>query len=93
VAAGNDMVMICHRLEMVERAKEHLLEIPDLIVVDALERIERLKRRLEPPTAFSEEAFRAVDEEIWNLRLATLGEERARERSPEDGKRSPVELY
>jgi beta-N-acetylhexosaminidase len=93
VTAGNDMVMICHRLEMVERAKEHLLEIPDLIVVDALERIERTKRRLEPPTAFSEEAFQAIDKEVWDLRLATLGEERARERSPEDGKRSPVELY
>jgi beta-N-acetylhexosaminidase len=34
-----------------------------------------------------------VDGEIWDLRVATLGAERAAERSPEDGKRSPVELY
>ena len=34
-----------------------------------------------------------VDAEIWDLRVATLGEERAKILSVEDGKRSPVELY
>jgi hypothetical protein len=28
-----------------------------------------------------------------DLRIATLGPERAAQRSPEDGKRSPVEVY
>ena len=45
------------------------------------------------PTPFSEAAFEAVDRETWDLRVAVLGEEKARERSPEDGKRSPVETY
>ena len=35
--------------------------------------------------------FAALNDEIWDLRVAVLGEERAKERSPEDGKRSPVE--
>jgi beta-N-acetylhexosaminidase len=39
------------------------------------------------------EAHRLLDEEVWQLRVATLGEEIAAARSPEDGKRSPVELY
>jgi beta-N-acetylhexosaminidase len=34
-----------------------------------------------------------LDREVWNLRVATLGEEAAALRSPEDGKRSPVEVY
>jgi beta-N-acetylhexosaminidase len=37
--------------------------------------------------------FRALNQEIWELRVATLGLEKASERSPDDGKRSPVEMY
>jgi len=48
---------------------------------------------MSPPHEFSEEAFRALDAEVWRLRVDVLGEERAAERSPEDGKRSPVETY
>ena len=33
------------------------------------------------------------DAEVWDLRVATLGAEQAAQRSPEDGKRSPVEIY
>lgn len=46
-----------------------------------------------PPHEFSEAAFRKIDNEIRALRVATLGEERAKQRSAEDGKRSPVEVY
>ncbi len=45
------------------------------------------------PHAFSESAFKKIDGEIWDLRVAVLGEEEAAKRSPEDGKRSPVETY
>jgi len=34
-----------------------------------------------------------VDAEIYELRVSVLGPELAAQRSPEDGKRSPVELY
>jgi hypothetical protein len=33
------------------------------------------------------------NDEIWDLRVAVLGEERAAIRTPEDGKRSPVEMF
>jgi len=39
------------------------------------------------------ERFQEIDSQIWDLRVATLGEEEARNLSVEDGKRSPVELY
>jgi hypothetical protein len=48
---------------------------------------------MQPPTKFSESAFRKLDDAIWKLRVAVLGEERAAERSPENAARSPVERY
>ncbi|CAN5398557.1 hypothetical protein BH23VER1_BH23VER1_19760 [soil metagenome] len=93
ITAGNDLAMICHRLEMVEEARTHLEGLPDLVVTLALERIEKAKRRLPAPLPFALETFQAIDQKVWDLRVATLGEEGAARRSPEDGKRSPVELY
>ena len=93
VRAGNDLVMICHRLEMVELAREHLEGVEGPALHDALVRIERTKKRLVKPDAFSRDRFAAINKEIWDLRVATLGEDAARQLSVEDGKRSPVELY
>lgn len=93
VAAGNDFLMICHRVELAARAKEVLAALPARELEPALARLANFKSRLVPPDRFSETAFQAIDAEIWDLRVATLGPERAAQRSPEDGKRSPVELY
>lgn len=93
VKAGNDMVMICHRLEMVEEARRHLEGVPDPILHDALIRLEKTKKKLAFPDKFSLEKFAAINDDIWKLRVDTLGEEGAKNLSVEDGKRSPVELY
>ena len=93
IKAGNDMVMICHRLEMVEQAKLHLEALPNPVIHDALIRIECTKKKLSKPSRFSLDEFARINDEIWQLRVNTLGEERAKNLSVEDGKRSPVELY
>jgi len=93
VTAGNDMVMICHRLNMVEEALGHIQALPESTLTRAFESIEKAKNRLYPPTKFTEERFAEIDARIWDLRVATLGEQAAATRSPEDGARSPVELY
>jgi len=93
IEAGNDLAMICHRVELVERAAEVITTLPDPLLFDALKRIERCKRKLKDPYPWSMERFKETDGEIWELRVETLGEERAKELSVEDGKRSPVELY
>jgi len=93
VLAGNDLVMICHRLEMVEEAHLHLQGLPDLELSLALERIEKTKKKLHPPYPFDTGLFQTLNDAIWDLRVATLGEEKAKLLSVEDGKRSPVELY
>jgi beta-N-acetylhexosaminidase len=93
VRAGNDLVMICHRIEMVELARQHLEGVEHPVLHDALMRIEKTKKRLVKPDQFSLERFAAINRDIWDLRVATLGEEAAKNLSVEDGKRSPVELY
>ena len=93
VRAGNDLVMICHRLEMVELAREHLEGVESPILYDALRRIEKTKKKLKPPTAFDLNRWASLNKEVWQLRVDVLGEELAGNLSVEDGKRSPVELY
>ncbi|MBE2203324.1 MAG: glycosyl hydrolase [Chthoniobacterales bacterium] len=90
--AGNDMLMICHRVEMALAAKSAIEPLGDALC-PALESVARSKARLSPPSVFTVESFQKIDAEIRELRIATLGESEADTRSPEDGKRSPVELY
>lgn len=93
LAAGNDLLMICHRVDMLDQARAVLEKQPESVRESALRRVEDFKKKMAAPTAFSLAEFEAINRDIWDLRVATLGEERAREKSVEDGKRSPVELY
>ena len=93
IGAGNDLAMICHRLPEIENVHRILGTLPEDQVNRALAHVARFKESMAPPTDFSEEAFRKIDQEVWELRVAVLGPERAAQRSPEDGKRSPVEIY
>lgn len=93
IAAGNDWVMICHRVGAIDEVYRILSQLPTKQVARALETVALTKRNLKPPRPFSESVFQEIDARIWDLRVATLGEEEAARRSPEDGKRSPVEMY
>ena len=92
-AAGNDLAMICHRIDKISEAAEIIEKLPHKTVDRAAESVAKFKTKLAAPASFSEENFHKIDNEIWQLRVAVLGEERAAQRSPEDGARSPVELY
>lgn len=93
IEAGNDLAMICHRLDMVEEARGYIEQLPHPVLDDALRRIEAAKKKMAPPNKWSQSEFERINGEIWRLRVATLGEERAKILSTEDGARSPVELY
>jgi len=93
IEAGNDLVMICHRIPEIENVRKILETLPREQTDRALASVATFKKTMAPPYEFSEAAFRTIDNEIWDLRVATLGEERAKQRSVEDGKRSPVEIY
>src|SRR5712692_353464 len=92
-AAGNDLAMICHRIPEIENVHRILGTLLRDQIDRALASVARFKKKLAPPHEFSEAAFRKIDHEIWDLRVAVLGAERAAIRTPEDGKRSPVETY
>jgi beta-N-acetylhexosaminidase len=93
LAAGNDLLMICHRVNLLAEARAVLDKQPARLLDQALERVAAFKASMTAPTAFSQEAFDTINRGIWDLRVATLGEARARDKSVEDGKRSPVEIY
>ncbi len=92
ITAGNDLLMICHRVELAAQARTAVETLSPTEIDPALARVAAFKAKLASPEVFTEESFRAVDAEVWELRKAVLGEHAA-ERSPEDGKRSPVEMY
>jgi len=93
IEAGNDWVMICHRVASIDEVYRTLGKLPSGQIEKALASVARSKTKLQPPHEFSESAFKTIDATIWDLRVAVLGEEEAARRSPEDGKRSPVETY
>ena len=93
IVAGNHIAMVCHRIYLVQEALAALQRTSLAALDRALVAIDRFKQSFVAVEPFSEERFRALNQEIWDLRVSTLGPERAVERSPEDGKRSPVEIY
>ena len=93
ITAGNDLAMICHRVNVVEEALGHLEKVPCPNLDRALASVAAFKKKLAPADPFSEEEFRRRDALVWELRAATLGPGRAAQRSADDGKRSPVEMY
>jgi beta-N-acetylhexosaminidase len=76
-----------------EEARRCLEDVPRSELDRALQAVAAFKRDLTPPHAWDEAEFHRRDGEVQDLRVATLGAERAAQRSPEDGKRSPVEIY
>ena len=80
VAAGNDLLMICHRVELAAQAGKALEGLPAGELEPALAGVAKFKARMAPPHAFSENAFFTLNSEIWDLRVATLGAERASQR-------------
>jgi beta-N-acetylhexosaminidase len=93
ITAGNDFAMICHRVNVVEEAHGFLGKLPAAVLDRAVGSVADFKRKLVRPDPWDESEFRRRDAEVWDLRVATLGAEKAAHRSAEDGKRSPVEVY
>ncbi len=93
LAAGNDLLMICHRVQLLAEAHAVLQKQPRVVLELALARVASFKAKMSPAAPFDLDEFAMINRDIWDLRVAVLGEEKAREKSVEDGKRSPVELY
>lgn len=93
VEAGNDLILLCHRPELIPEAAKALEAISPARAAEAEKQIAHFREKLDPPHAFSLEAHAVIDRKIYQLRVDTLGAEAAAQRSVDDGKRSPVEMF
>jgi beta-N-acetylhexosaminidase len=73
--AGNDMMMICHRVPEIETVHRILGALPSVQIDRAQQHIGDFKKNLSPPQKFSESAFQEINQEIVDLRTAVVGEE------------------
>jgi len=92
VEAGNDIVMLCHRVPEIETVHRILGTLPSDQIERAQQYISEFKKNLSLPYKFSESAFQEINREIADLRTAVVGEEEARRIVPER-QISPVERF
>jgi len=93
INAGNDVVMICHRIPEIETVHRILGTLPSDQINRALGNVASVKRKLSPPDKFSESTFRKIDDEIGELRISVVGQERAVQSTSKTVQRSPVEMF
>jgi len=91
INAGNDIVMICHRIPEIETVRGVLSKLPSDQIDVAVENVARFKKKLIPPDNFSETAFGEINSEIGDLRMIAVGEERAGQTRSKTI--SPVEMF
>src|SRR5437773_2761370 len=93
INAGNDVVMICHRIPEIETVRGILGTLPSDQINRALGNVASVKRKLSPPDKFSEATFGKIDDEIGELRISVAGQERAVQSTSKTVQRSPVEMF
>lgn len=92
IEAGGDIALLCHELDASPTALAEIENAPHANLHDSLDRIEKARKRLSRPTKFSKEKFNELNEDIWKLRVDTLGEDGA-SAPPDAPTQSPVEDY
>jgi len=90
--AGNDIMMLCHRVPEIETVHRILGTLPSDQIERAQQHVAKFKKNLSPPQKFSESAFQEINTEIADLRTAVVGEEEAG-RVVIDRQISPVERF
>ena len=90
--AGNDIVMLCHRVPEIETVHRILGTLPSDIIERAQQYVGEFKKNLSPPNKFSENAFQEINQEIADLRNVVVGEEKS-ERNVPERQISPVERF
>jgi beta-N-acetylhexosaminidase len=93
INAGNDLVMICHRIPEIQTVRRILGTLPSGRTDVVVENIARFKEKLTAPDKFSETAFRNINNEIRDLRRCVLGEEHQAHAVSQSTQRSPVEMF
>ena len=91
--AGNDIMMLCHRVPEIETVHRILGTLPSDQIERAQQHIGNFKKSLSPAQQFSESAFHEINAEIADLRKAVIGEEEAGGIGATERQISPVERF
>ena len=67
IEAGNDLAMICHRTERAEDAAKRLGKISPILVADAGKRLERFRKKFQPPPKWDPAKWEKLGVEIAEL--------------------------
>lgn len=92
IEAGNDIVMLCHRVPEIETVQQILEAMPADQIERAQKYVSEFKKNLSAPLKFSEQAFREINLEIADLRGAVVGKDEPDRVVPER-QISPVERF
>jgi len=92
IEAGNDIVMLCHRVPEIETVHQILGTLPSDQIEHAQQYVSEFKKNLSPPYKFSENGFQEINQEIEDLRNAVVGEGEVEPVIPER-QISPVERF
>lgn len=90
IDAGADLALICHRMDTLPAAISGAEKADRNQLLDALDRVEKARRRLRFPPAFIAERWQAINQELESLTLELTGSPRFTSRR---SVQSPVEDY
>jgi beta-N-acetylhexosaminidase len=91
--AGNDMMMLCHRVPEIETVHRILGTLPFDQIERAQQQIANFKKNLSSPQQFSESAFHEINTEIADLRTTVVGEDETGRIGATERQISPVERF
>src|SRR5262245_49035649 len=91
--AGNDIVMLCHRVPEIETVHRILGALPSDQIERAQQYVGEFKKNLSPPYKFSESAFQEINGEIADLRTTVVGEDETGRIGAIERQISPVERF
>jgi beta-N-acetylhexosaminidase len=67
IEAGNDLVLICHRTDTAEIAARAIAALPHWMTEEARTRLERFRKKIDSPLAWSDTKWRKTCENLENL--------------------------
>ncbi len=82
ILAGNDIALICHRMETADTAVEALQTLPHSVHDDSLKRIERFRKNLFSPLVWSEDQWQKTCAAIEKLKAQVPSADELKANSP-----------
>ncbi len=90
IEAGADLALICHQTETIPEALAALKEVSQGTIIDIIERVEKVQRKLKGPPEYSNDRWSQINDKLTELTQKLIGSERF---EVERQVQSPVEEY